>query len=66
MNAKTLEAILNRHSIPDTDRPSFRALVDFGMTPDADYRRRLRRGRLKSALDEAMIAMSAPLKHKFP
>lgn len=61
-----LDLICTRHKMDAKDRAEFAALVLEGKTPSREFQRRLNRGRLAKALDEALDMLSADLDHAFP
>jgi hypothetical protein len=61
-----LNAICERHEMSPKYRPEFFALVMHGRRPSREMRTRLKHvTNYKAALDEAMVALSAPYAHIF-
>ena len=60
-----LDAILDQHHVPDSDRATFRALVNRGIRPNAAYRAKLR-GPYAAALAEVRQTLTAQLGFVFP
>ena len=62
----SLDCILKRHRIPETDRPAFRRL-ELGIRPDGPLLHKLQTGKHKKAIDAAMLALTVKkCPHKFP
>ena len=63
---KKLDRILDRHQVPEKDRPALRALIELGVRPDAKVATQCRRGKYRGVVDDALTALSAGLPYRFP